>query len=231
MLFIVTSRLLSFFPPHRKPQKHILWDQTISHLFVVFSYTDFLVLSVRFYMIYQVAYCVHWMQHHYPSRKLVWTPWTSSSFTSVLTTTFKSQFQVFCTVSTFPSFRWLTSFETTCSNNSVFPVVLIVYCLHYFFSSADNSLPVSPFSSRVKSKDHHSGLSFLHSFRSLSPLHFLPVNTPTLFKPNFLTTRCLYLVSWTWTRNIHTHPLELWWLISLYNFSSQVESYRISFVN
>lgn len=79
-------------------------------------------------------------------------------------------FQVFCTVSTISTFPWLTSFKTTCSNNSVFPVVLIVYCLHYFFSSADNSLPVSPFSSKVKSKDHHSGLSFPHSFRPLSSL-------------------------------------------------------------
>ena len=149
---------------------------------------------------------------HYPSRKFVWTPWTSSSFTSVLTTTFKSQFQVFCTVSTFPSFPWLTSFETTCSNNSVFLVVLIVYCLHYFFSSVDNSLPVSPFSSRVKSKDHHSGLSFPHSFRSFSPL-FLYISCLSL-PQLYLNQISSPLAACTWSvehgQAIYTHTHTPW---------------------
>ena len=38
VLFIVTSRSLSFLPPPHKPQKHMLWDHTISHSIIVWSY-------------------------------------------------------------------------------------------------------------------------------------------------------------------------------------------------
>ena len=130
---------------------------------------------------------------------------------SILTTTFKSQFQVFCTVSTFSPFPWLTSFKTTCSNNSVFPVVLIVYCLYYFFSSADNSLPVSPVSSRVKSKDHDSGLSFPHSFRSLSPLflYISCLSIPQLYLNQIYSSFSACTWSVEHGQKIYTHTLEL----------------------